>query len=326
MMNRRNRLNIYAVKGGRPSSYSRRCRIAAAGCFVAVIILLSKRIFLQPSTSSSSEIHDSKCRLKQAINSGEFQLFSHRSYYNAKSDDCRNALEHLKSIGVNHLDLDLVLTNNNNNNVESNSLIVAHPMEYKRTTKTYSPCGNTAFNEMMHLLKSVYNNDFFISMEPKAAWGQTQQELDDIALINPPSKILETLLKLIELNELAGHCAAIVELNYQVTDDAESRLQEELLRKITQHCQLFKGIRLSDDINNLHNIDQYDAIMPTIEFHPRHPHNKQGKVVQQELWSKSIVWVVDNEVDLEFAAELSPRGIVSNSPRDIVDILNGWCK
>eukprot|EP00985_Skeletonema_marinoi_P031994 scaffold37977_cov195-Skeletonema_marinoi.AAC.2 len=285
MMNRRNRLNIYSAKGSSPSSYSRRGIIASACCFVAVIILLSKRVIEQPSTSSSSEIHDSKCRLKQAINSGECQLFSHRSYYSAKSDDCRTALEQLKSIGVNHLDLDLVLTDNNNNNVESNRLIVAHPMEYKRTTKTYSPCGNTAFNEMMHLLKSVYNNDFFISMEPKAAWRQTQQELDDIALINPPSKILEKLLELVELNELAGHCAAIVELNYQVTDDdAELRLQEELLRKITQHCQLFKGIRLSDDVNNLHNIDQYDAIMPTIEFHPRHTHNVQGKVMQQELW------------------------------------------
>jgi len=73
---------------------------------------------------------------------------------------------------VNHLDLDLVLTENNNNNnnnnnngVEANGLIVAHPMEYKRTTKTYSPCGNTAFNEMIHFLKSVYNNDFFISID-----------------------------------------------------------------------------------------------------------------------------------------------------------------
>eukprot|EP00985_Skeletonema_marinoi_P004703 scaffold2038_cov85-Skeletonema_marinoi.AAC.1 len=105
-MKRPNRLNIYSVKGGRPSSYSRRCIIAAA-CLIVVIILLSKRILQHPSTSSSSEIHESKCWLKQAINSGECQLFSHRSYYNAQTDDCRSALEQLKSIGVNHLDLDL---------------------------------------------------------------------------------------------------------------------------------------------------------------------------------------------------------------------------
>ena len=141
-MNRPNKLNIYSVKGGRPSSYSRRGITAAAGCLIVAVILLSKRILQQPSTSSSSEIHESKCWLKQAINSGECQLFSHRSYYNAQTDDCRTALEQLKSIGVNHLDLDLVLTENNNNNnnnnnngVEANGLIVAHPMEYKEQPK-----------------------------------------------------------------------------------------------------------------------------------------------------------------------------------------------
>eukprot|EP00984_Skeletonema_dohrnii_P006591 scaffold2358_cov105-Skeletonema_dohrnii-CCMP3373.AAC.2 len=55
-MNRPNRLNIYSAKGSSPSSYSLRCRIAAA-CFIIVLILLSKRILRPPSTSSSSEIH-----------------------------------------------------------------------------------------------------------------------------------------------------------------------------------------------------------------------------------------------------------------------------
>ena len=153
-----------------------------------------------------------------------------------------------------------------------------------------------------------------------------------MALVDRPSRILQKLLELIELNELAGHCAVIVELNYQLKDnDEEAQVelhkQEELLRRITQHCQLFKGIRLSDNIDDkLHDVEQYDAIMPTIEFHPRHPHNVEGKMIQQEMWSKSIVWVVDNEVDLEFAAEVSPRGIVSNSPQEIVRILEGWCQ
>ena len=330
-MKTNNRLNIYSAKGGGSpfSSSSRRWGtiIIAAACFIFVLVILSRRVLLhllhQPSSPPRSDIHESKCWLKQAINSGECQLFSHRSYYDSQSDSCRSALEQLKNIGVNHLDLDLVLAPDEETTPR---LIVAHPMEYKRITKTYSPCGNTEFNEMIHLIKSVYSHDFFISMEPKAAWGQTQQELEDIALVNRPSKILETVLDLIELNELAGHCAVIAEINYQVLYDAAAELhrQEELLRKITQHCQLFKGIRLSDDVTNL-QIGHYDAIMPTIEFHPRHPHNEEGKVIQQELWSKSIAWVVDNEIDLEFAAELSPRGIVSNSPREIVKILEGWC-
>lgn len=330
--NRSNRLNIYSDKGSTLATSSRR-RIALAGCFIISFILLFKRVIdhLPSSSSSNNEIRKNKCRLKQAINSGECQLFSHRSYYNAQKDNCQTALEHLKRIGVNHIDLDLVLTDNNNNNYDGiapNSLIIAHPMEYKRTTKTYSPCGNTPFNEMIQLLKSVYNdgNNFFISMEPKAAWGQTPQELNDVALINPPSKILEVLLELVEWNELAGHCAVIVELNSHVwrKDEAEFSRQEELMRRLTQHCQWFKGIRLADNVQNL-NVDQYDAIMPTIEFHPRHPHNIENKEMPHELWSKSIVWVVDREVDLEYAAELSPRGIVSNSPKEIVKILEGWC-
>mmetsp|Transcript_269 Transcript_269/g.345 ORF Transcript_269/g.345 Transcript_269/m.345 type:complete len:184 (+) Transcript_269:1-552(+) len=182
---------------------------------------------------------------------------------------------------------------------------------------------------MIQLLKTVYNDNFFISMEPKAAWGQTPQELDDVALIHPPSRILEVLLEhIVEWNELGGHCAVIVELknsNKWKKDEAEFHRQEELMRRLTQHCQWFKGIRLADNVQNL-QMDEYDAIMPTIEFHPRHPHNIENKeLMPHELWSKSIVWVVDNEEDLEYAAELSPRGIVSNDPSEIVEILDGWC-
>ena len=168
MMNRPNRLNIYSAKGNHlSSSSSQRQRwciiIAAAGC----LILILHRILQQLSSSSTNntEIHETKCRLKQAIHSGECQLFSHRSYYNGQTEDCQTALEQLKLIGVHHLDLDLVLsTADNNNNKDgfvftNDNLIVAHPMEYKHTTKTYSPCGNTPFNEMIHLLKSVYKDN-----------------------------------------------------------------------------------------------------------------------------------------------------------------------
>ena len=201
-MSRPNRLNIYSAKGNHLSSSSsqrRWCIIIAAGC----LILIFHRILHQLSSSSTNntEIHEAKCRLKQAIRSGECQLFSHRSYYNGQTEDCQTALEQLKRIGVHHLDLDLVLStatadnNDNKDGIASNNdnLIVAHPMEYKHTTSTgYSPCGNTPFNEMIHHLKSVYNDDnnnFFISMEPKAAWGQTPQELADVALVDPPSRM-----------------------------------------------------------------------------------------------------------------------------------------
>ena len=234
---------------------------------------------------------------------------------------CHDALSELNTISVNHLDLDLVLDERQ----EYNQLIVAHPMEFKRQSEYYSPCANVAFDEMVHTLKDVYgDNNFFISLEPKAAWRLTQTELDDVALTNLPSTILEELLGKIMQHELNGHCAVILELS-EVHDDQELEKERILLEQILLHCQWFRGIRLSDDAPT--SMGDYDKIMPTIEFRPSHAYNTDRNVIPQSFWSQSIFWVVDNEDHLALAADMHPYGIVSNSPKNIANIVESseWC-
>jgi hypothetical protein len=297
-----------------------------AGCVFGIVLfrsIVNPRFDNSQSVSASTGHTNDKCWLKYALKSGELKLFSHRSYYDNTQEEtsCIESLTQLKDIGVTHLDLDLCLDQSDS----ALSLVVAHPMEFKHELNYYSPCANTDFDEMIQALEHVYGNDFFISMEPKAAWGNTAQELNDAALTNLPSSIMKVLFDKIEQHDLRGKCAVILEINTEAHDGHEIRLERSLLKNILSYCQLFKGIRLKDDTPFA--LGEYDMIMPTIEFHPSHPHNFNGEVIARDLWSKSIFWVVDNEQDLVFAAELHPFGIVSNAPRMIVDIVesSSWC-
>lgn len=277
------------------------------------------------STTALKNIN--RCWMKHAFESGEFTLYSHRSYADSTSQQqpsCEESLLELKNIGVNHLDLDLVLESM----TEHPRLIVGHPMEYKQISDYYSPCANSDFDDLVGLLKKVYGQeDFFISLEPKASWGKTEKELADVALTNLPSSILEKLLDAVRRNDLKGKCAAIVEIN-PAQDREELDVENRLLKEIMEYCQLFKGIGLSYGPLP-QSMGKYDIIMPTIEFHPDHPHNAESikRTIPKELWKTSVFWVVDNEENLDFAADLRPKGIVSNSPKNIVSIINDnkWC-
>ncbi|KAL7463556.1 hypothetical protein ACHAXS_003916 [Conticribra weissflogii] len=296
-----------------------------------VVILFIQMINTQiddgPAVSIGEKLpasEQSRCWLKHATKSGIFFIFSHRSYIDNTEElqpSCEESLMQLKRIGVNHIDLDLVLDERNKSNPH---LIVAHPMEFKMNSKYYSPCANRGFDEMMQIVKRVFGEDYFLSMEPKAAWGMTIREYDDTALTDSPSAILEQLLEGIERHRMKGKCAAIVEINDKQNEN-ELSLERNLMSHILQHCQLFRGIRLADKAPV--SLEIYDIIMPTIEFHPSHPHNTDGKVIPTDLIKESIFWVVDNEVDLQYAADLQPLGIVSNSPRNIMKIMNDstWC-
>lgn len=207
-------------------------------------------------------------------------------------------------------------------------LVVAHPMEYKRKSEYYSPCANVPFDDMVRALRNEYGDDFFVSMEPKAAWGGTREELEDEALADLPSSVLEKLLGGIESHHLDGKCAAIVEIDGETAHaEGEVDREREFLASIRRHCQLFRGVRLSDGAPT--GMGEYDMLMPTIEFHPSHAHNSEGagKAFPQGLSQRSVFWVVDTAADLELAASLRPHGIVSNSPRNIVRIVEGkeWC-
>lgn len=300
-------------------------------CFAIVVIfggIVLPCLLSNQSTKTKTGTLDGKhrCWLRHALESGEFQLFSHRSYCdNAQSEQptCRESLLQLLDVGVSRLDLDLVL---DDRNATRPKLVVAHPMEYKRQSKYYSPCANIGLDEMISLLREVYDNDFFISMEPKAAWGNTPKELQDAALTNFPSAILTALLETIRSRDLGGKCAVIAEVREEGLDDDELEKERTLLAATREHCEFFRGIRLADAAPSV--MGEYDAIMPTIEFHPNHARNTGGKVVPKSLQRRSIYWVVDDEDDLKLAASLRPRGIVSNTPKKMVQIIEDskWCE
>ena len=300
--------------------------IRAISC-VAVIafclprVLSSSRRRRGDAPAAASNEHN--CWLKRALAAGDFHLFSHRSYHDSALPDdqqptCREALARLRDIGVNHLDLDVVLD-------AQGQLIVAHPLEFKHESERYAPCALESFDDVIRALREAYGNDFFVSVEPKAAWGRTSRELTDVALTNTPSMILEALWEHIVRHDLAGRCGAIVELD-AAQDARELERERRALERIHQHCRLLRGVRLADPAPA--DLGGYDYLMPTIEFHPAHVHNAGGRVVPRNLWNKAIFWVVDDEADLALAASLRPFGIVSNSPRNIVEIVEGpgWCQ
>ena len=78
----------------------------------------------QPITQAQQE-----CWLKDAFHHRDFVLYSHRSFVSGSDGpqptSCKDALAQLKSMGVNHLDLDVVLDQSDS---KTPTLIVPHPM------------------------------------------------------------------------------------------------------------------------------------------------------------------------------------------------------
>jgi len=270
------------------------------------------------TTTTTKTTTTSECWLNERIKSNEFLLFSHRSYVNvaaAVQPSCDKAIQQLQKLGVHHIDLDLIF-----DEFGTRELIVSHPTEFKRISKKYSPCSNMAFDKLIQILRKVYGDDYFISLEPKASWGRSQKEMDDPALV-PPSIILQSLLDAVRRNHLEQNCAVIVDI-----DSVQGELEKTLLDSLVTVCKLFHGVRISDELPV--SMGVYDAIMPSVEFHPRHKNNNSGKgEIPTDVAANSLFWVVDDVEDLRLAADLRPYGIVSNVPEDIVSILNdpSWC-
>lgn len=295
------------------------------GARLIIILLTLLLLFWTHSgynKNTNDEIDTKKCWLQDAFTKGDFIVYSHRSFVSLSDKEnkpsCDFALQQLKDIGVNHLDLDLVYDE------DTQTLFVAHPMEFKKESEYFSPCSLHSLNDLLQMLNSVYGEKWFISLEPKASWGRTEKETQDFALAEPikiMSKLLE-VLKSYDLNK--SKCAVIVNVN-----SIESSGELITFQKILDHCQLFDGKRNTDIIEDTMDIFgfHYDKMMPTIEFHPKHA-RYQGLQVPVEVARESIFWVVDNEKDLLLATDFKPHGIVSNNPKEIVKILydQSWCK
>lgn len=322
------------MKMTKRSRYKQRRTLQTRLFIFSVIAILSCLSIINPFTRLSTSINSqdsssTQCLLKQAVASGSFQIVSHKSFVDMTSPDqpksCTDALKELKHIGVTRIDLDAIL---DMNDTAEPRIVIGHPMEYKRELKSekdYSPCSNTSFDDMIHVLKSVYGSDFFISIEPKAAWHNTKKEQQDPALTNKPSDILKYLLESLQRHRLKkDNCAVIVEL-FDEHDSDEKEEEKAVLDQLLEHCSFYKGIRLSDKIPT--SMEEYDVYMPTIEFHPNHSHNR-GAHFPSDLAHNSLFWIVDDINDLRLAAELRAKGIVSNVPKKILEIVRNdpaWC-
>ena len=286
-----------------------------------------------------NDLTNYRCWLKNALFTKKLTLFSHRSFIDAKAShqpSCREALLQLKKIDVNHLDIDLILSQDA---IQKQKLIVAHPTEYKHELNNYSPCSNLEFDEFIAIVRDTYESEnsanpinptFFLSMEPKAAWDNTDVERNDAALTNFPSDILRELLNAILNNNLKGHCAVIVDIRFHHNvdhhaqthhDQNEIDIQKNFLNDMKEYCEYFISNRLSSGIPT--TLTEFDKVMPTIEFHPHHPNNPfHNKFISKEILDESIFWMIDTEEDLHMVSELHPYGIVSNVPLQIYRILN----
>lgn len=326
-----------------PKHHRSKQRLPKALKYITAILLIGF-IYLTIQTSvkkTTYTANDNKCWIQKAISSHQLKLFSHRTFSNANLDTqptCEESLLKLKEINVNHFDVDLVL--------DGNELIVAHPMEFKRESSYYAPCSNMPIDKFLSLIHKIYtkNDDYFISFEPKSAWDNTDAQLEDKALTNLPSDILSKFQQAMQTHDMKNHCAVIVDI--RSTDQTSHPVQEiekqkSIMKEILQMCLHFSGIRISDPVPQSTGV--YDYIMPTIEFHPNHPHNpykksdndgdkllRKGQVttIPYKVLKKSIMWVVDTAQDLEMAAELRPYGIVSNVPLMLHELMNqdSWCE
>ncbi|GFH47784.1 hypothetical protein CTEN210_04259 [Chaetoceros tenuissimus] len=323
--------------------HSSKQRLPKALKFITAILLLGFiTLMIQMSVKKPTyTANENKCWIKKAISSHQLKLFSHRTFSNANLETqptCEESLFKLKEINVNHFDVDLVLN--------GDELIVAHPMEFKRESSYYAPCSNLPIDDFLSFIQKVFtkDEDYFISFEPKAAWDNTAVQLEDKALTNLPSDILLKFQQAMQKHDMKHHCAAIVDI--RTTDQTSHPVQEiekqkEILKEILQMCLHFSGIRISDPVPQSTGV--YDYIMPTIEFHPNHPHNPykasdndgnkllrtgKKKTIPDKVLKKSILWVVDTAQDLEMAAELRPYGIVSNVPLVLNELMkqDSWCE
>mmetsp|Transcript_3768 Transcript_3768/g.5628 ORF Transcript_3768/g.5628 Transcript_3768/m.5628 type:complete len:350 (-) Transcript_3768:40-1089(-) len=316
----------------------RKRSIFSAFASIAVLYFVwtvTEKVFFIEESSSSSE-----CWLQHAFHSGSFHIFSHRSFFDKEKNaikalsetsitTCKEALIKLKSIKVNHIDIDVVLDIDKTGN-KNHSLKVAHPVEFKQTSAYYSPCANQELDVFLQTMHYVFNDkdgqNYFVSMEPKAAWKRTQKESDDEALA-PPIMVLQSLKASIDkAKEFVG--SENTKQRYAVIMDPnllQGREENDLFLDLKRRCQLFIGYRMSDNVAA--DLSIYDGIMPSIEFHPKYIHHHHSlqehdsmKTLEQAR-EKSIYWIVDNEEDLKLTAALRPLALVSNRPEHIVSLI-----
>ena len=293
-----------------------------AVCILCIVWIQSLR---RPGSVLSTEAD--RCWLREAVLRGDFLIGSHRSmgdsHFARQPATCLEGLAQLKSYNISYLDLDMIY------DPSSDQIVIAHPTEFKGTAECRSPCALTPLQSLFKLLQNVFEQEpWLVSLEPKVDWYRTN---DSKSLLKEPTVVLEHTLSVMEQFDMKPtHCTLFVDANRVIA------AEEPLLNKLSRHCSLSYAVRRHEGLDAQKAVQRMDFeyIMPTIEFHPSHPHYRDTTGIEslritQQTVPKSVYWEVDTKEDLERVASFRGAGLVSNRPLFVAELLqdpkHSWC-
>lgn len=234
------------------------------------------------------------------------RIWSHRGHLDASAPEsrdwtCDQVLMKLVANDIRHLDVDLLYYKGES--------VVAHPTEMGDDLGDFSPspCSKLPLKMFIQKLKKYYGPEqFYLTMEPKAAWTE---EGDFLA---PPEDVIQGIINVLDEEPIANlHCGIILQAG-QLQDSRVSTLEYH----INQHCSIVLPLKQSDAPldANIFPTDKYRLIMPTVElFGNANGDRFLKKSEQQGL--PIVLWIVDTLSTLRKALLMrGVQGVISNHP------------
>ena len=246
------------------------------------------------------------------------QIWSHRGHLdssdlNSLTWTCDHVLEELHANGIRHFDIDVI-------NIGGQS-IVAHPTEMSDNIRTFSPspCSKLPLREFIQKLKRVYQtSNFFITIEPKAAW------MGNGDFLEPPEDVVSAMLVDLELEPIPNrHCGIILQ-GWQLRDNRIA----PLLHHITQLCQISLPLKQSDAPLRPESIpwESVEMVMPWIGLFG----NADGDrfLLSCETMGVAVtLWIVDTFSELREALHMNGvQGVISNNPVRLKSMYEEICR
>ena len=211
------------------------------------------------SQSLSSSILERGC--------SRVQIWSHRAHLDSSSSQSQNwtcdyVLNELHSHGIRHLDVDVVF--------HEGQAMVAHPTEMisheKKQEDTYrmpkSPCSKLSLTSFLTKLANQYGpKEFFLTMEPKAAWNG-----DGGDFLASPESVVSGIINVLDQNPIPQRNCGIIFQSFQWKE--VQRDMPHLIPRMQHHCELSAPLKKSDAPLTLakYPTNEFRLLMPTIEL------------------------------------------------------------
>lgn len=216
------------------------------------------------------------------------------------------SLELLRSSGIHKLDVDVLLQ-------QDGRLLLAHPSELIEDPNNHfqrAPCSNMDLRTFLLMLRQIftYDDDFYLTMEPKANWpGQAVN-----SLLSEPKVLLEKLLTELPGAIQPAHCGIIL------SPDQLRVLGPNYETQIFHACRdLVYPLAIRSPFQ-IPPSPPYTIFMPTIEHYEA--------LRTADFTIPTIVWVVDDKVQLTQALKLPHmKGIITNQPQKLQEMLEAIC-